>query len=779
MVGTWLLALMLAAQQAPVVSIDVDRTDLLVGDEVAVTLQAQTSGNEPATIVNPPFAGFEVLDQRDRSAVRIRDGQPVRETTRRITLRVLRAGTLTLGPAEVRQGNVSAASGTIEIRVGERGAGGALAERIRLAAERVPPPALAGDQVGLTVHALPDSTIVGAQVDVVVVAWFPRTVRERLRTPPTLRAPSVEGAWVYHRHVPAAPALARTVDGVPFDLYVMHDILFPLRPGTVDLGAATVSFALPLANSFLSREVRHEVASEWTVVRVGPLPTYAGQVSMPVAEELQWVVDLPQGELRLGEARVAAVSLTGWGNVALWPEPEIAWPKGLRVYPEETRTDLATGAARIGGTRVFRYLVVAESSGTHRVPPLRYRYFSTAARAVVTLDAPAVELVTPGARGVQRARRAWAPPLLPSSGARGPLARRLVVAFWPWGWLLVTLVPPLVAVGARVRRPRARPRPQRGPQGDAPALEGLQREFRRVLEALVPDQALREGDRLADALRAAGVEEPVAAHAARVRDRLRRAVFGPGGAPDTGELVAEVQEMLGVLFGEVHRSRAGVVTGAAALVLFALAAGPLAAQSAERLYEMGAYSAAADSFGRRVLEHPDDAAAWYDWGAAQLLQGNRVAARGAWVRAARLEPRRRVIRAGLARLGDLDRRSAGMTWIAPVTVWEALLVSGAVWVAAWVLVAARVRRAVAAIPLVMSLVAAGYAGFVHARYATPVALVAHEQVELRQAPFASAPAAVRLGENVAVRVVRARGVWRLVERADQRGWVHAADLVGL
>jgi hypothetical protein len=774
MVAGWLVVAAIAAQQGPTITLSVDRSDVLAGDAIVVTLVAHSAGDAPAEIVNPAFDGFEVTDQRDRSAVRIRGGAAERETIRMITVRALRAGSFVVGPAELHQGQATSRSGTVEVRVRARGEGAALAPRVRGFAERMTSPTIEGNQVAITTHAVPESAVVGAQVDLVVIAWFPRALRAQLRTPPALRAPQVSGAWVYHQHVPASPALARMVGGRPFDLYVLHDVLFPLRPGTVEIGAASVSFALPLSRTPLSREVRHEVTGRPVQLRVSPLA--AGATELPVGANLRWTVELPAGELRLGDARVANVTVAGLGNVALWPEPEIAWPRGIRTYPEETRTEVTADGGRIGGRKLFRFLVVAESTGAHRIPAPRYPYYDVDAARVVTLEAPAAEVVTPGGRPGALRAVAPAPPLL-TGASSVPLAERVVALLWPGGWLSIAVLLPLMAYWSRAR-PRRRRRP---PPPEVPStLGGLAREFRSVLEALVPDQALREGDRLADALRAAGVEEPVAQHAVRLRDRLRQAVFGPDGAPDTDELVAEVHEVLGVLVGEVARTRDPVAPVAAAvLALLVVGVTTAPAQSPSRLYETGAYRAAADSFHRETMTRPRDAGAWHNLGSALLQMDGRVVARAAWTRAARLDPRNTLIRGHLRSLGAPDRRSAAMLWVSPVTPAEALLVGVGLWVVTWILVGARVRGRVVAPIAMVSLGAIAYAAFVHERYAMTVALAGRAEVALLEAPYGSAPMTARLDEGMAVRIVRTRGSWVLATHGAQGGWVRASDLVAV
>src|SRR5207244_91629 len=112
--------------------------------------------------------------------------------------------------------------------------------------------------------------------------------------------------------------------------------------------------------------------------------------------------------------------------------------------------------------------------------------------------------------------------------------------------------------------------------------------FHAVLASHVPDQRARDGDGLARALRAAGVDSAVADHVKRLRDRLRASRYGPRGLGDVAELAAELAQVLRVLDAEPGGKGRRVVAAIALMALAALAQ-PAAAQtlSAEALYDAG------------------------------------------------------------------------------------------------------------------------------------------------------------------------------------------------
>src|SRR5207249_5900213 len=171
----------------------------------------------------------------------------------------------------------------------------------------------------------------------------------------------------------------------------------------------------------------------------------------------------------------------------------------------------------------------------------------------------------------------------------------------PWSWLLVWLLP--VAVWTLLRRPRSVAAEAAVPVIELSRLGRLEREFQGVLANHVVDPETREGEGLARALRAAGIEPAVAEHVMRLRDRLRSARYGPRGVGDPAELGAELEQVLRVLRGGGRRGGRLALAGIGALLVLAA---PAHAQrsSAEALYEAGALRAAADSFAARAAAEP-------------------------------------------------------------------------------------------------------------------------------------------------------------------------------
>ncbi|HVH66520.1 MAG TPA: BatD family protein [Gemmatimonadales bacterium] len=776
----WLLVAAVQSVAAPDVTARLDGTHLVAGEVVTLTVEARSRSADPVAVTLPALTGFMIVGSRDVTEVSIEAvGSPVRTTTRQLQLRALRSGTLVIGPVRVRQGHREVTTRPLEVVVDPAVAGLAatLSPVARGMLEAAPAPARS-DRVALTLIIPGDSVLMGQQLDVIAAAWFPRDLRARLPRPPILSLQTAEGVWSYPGAVPSDVAASRLVRGNWMDLFVAHQAAFPLAPGRIVLPPASLQYAE--AASF-GREESFSLRSDTVPVTVLPLPgagaAAAGQV---VGQGLTLSLDIEPQNFSVGEPIVATATVSGTGNVALWPEPALRWPAGFRAYAGEVGMRVEPRAGRIAGTKAFHYLVVPDSAGSFVMPEVRYRYYDLASESFATAGLPPRSLaVAPGIE--PRAARAL-PPLAPHGAPAwsDEVARGLV----PWGWLALLVGPPLFAWLWR-RRSVAAPVSEPAP-GPPPLtrLGRMEREFHLVLASHVPDPRSRDGDGLARALRATGVERAVADHVMRLRDRLRASRYGPRGSGDAAELARELERVLRVLGAEPDGRRRVV----ALMVLAFLGAGSLprsvaaqvGAPGAEALYQAGALRAAADSFAARAAAEPRVAAHWYNLGATLYRAGADGKATAAWTKAARLAPRDPLVRRTRDLLPAPDAPSELLLTTGLATPAEWAVMAGGLWVVLWLAVAGR-RRALLVLGLgVLTATAVGFAAWEGLREARPLAIVLNPATPVRVAPYGAASAASTVEAGAALLVERRYGAWLEVRRDDGvHGWVLAAEVARL
>ncbi len=773
------------------VTADVDKTHIRVGDDLMLTVRARSRSTDAVEIVMPPLNGFAIVGSRDMTEVSMNGASgSVRTTVRELQLRAVQPGTLLIGHIGARQGQSLMSTDFILITVDSAAdrTASTLSPLARSLLESTPAPvSRRADRVALTMLVPSDTVFVGQQVDLIAAAWIPRELGERMRRPPLLTLVTPEGVWAYPTAASSGVALSRQVSGRWMDLFIAHEVVFPLAPGRVIVPPASVEYALPVTFSFFSREERYALRSDSIAVKVLPLPP-ANPVTNVVGEKLSLDLQIDATSTRVGEPVEASITINGIGNVALWPPPEpgLRWPAGFRSYPAQTEMRLAPDAGRIAGSKTFHFLAVPDSSGNFVLPEVRYPYFNaTAGRYQVATAAPRALAVAPGAE--PRAARVL-PPLLP---ARGALPADTLSRRFGWqGWLALLLVPPFIALFAS-RRWRRTPAATAGTPGPGlTPLGRLEREFLAVLSSHVSDPFARDGDGLAPALRAAGVDSAVADHVKRLRDRLRAARYGPRGLGDVAELAAEIAQVLRVLGAgsEAPAHPAGRrprPTFAALLVIgigfVTVQSPPAQTPSAEALYGAGALRAAADSFAARAAREPRDPAHWYNLGATLYRAGADGKATTAWIRAARLAPRDPVIRRALRLLPAPDPVTERMLSVGWATPAEWGLVAAAGWVLLWLTVAGGGRRGVVLALFGAVAIAASLLGALEwRRRDQPIAVVIADVAPVRAAPYGGASAAATVQAGGALLVGRGYGPWVEVHRSDGiHGWVLGGEISGL
>src|SRR5467141_1454962 len=777
--------------QGAEVTASVDRTHLRVGEELMLTIRAHTRTADPVDIMLPPLNGFAIVGSRDMTEVAISGGAgSMRTTVRELTLRAQQAGALLIGPVRARQGASVVATDPILVTIDSAAdrTTSTLSPLARSLLENTPAPvSRRTDRVALTMLVPSDTVFAGQQVDLIAAAWIPRELGERMRRPPLLTLTTPEGVWAYPTATSSGAAFSRQVNGHRMDLFIAHQVVFPLASGRLIVPPASVEYALPVTFSFFSREERYTLRSDSIGIAVLPLPP-ANLPTNVVGEKLSLDLQIDPTSSRVGEPVDASITISGFGNVALWPPPEpgLKWPTGFRVYPAQTEMRLATEAGRIAGSKTFHFLAVPDSSGNVVLPEVRYPYFdATAGRYEVATAAARALAVAPGAE--PRAARVL-PPLLPP---RGELPADSLSRRFGWqGWLALLLVPPVLAwvASRRWRRAPAAAVVTSGPE--LTPLGRLEREFLAVLSSHVSDPFARDGDGLAQALRAAGVESAVADHVRRVRDRLRAARYGPRGLGDAAELGAEIEQVLRVLGADgsvgARRPHPIVTTLVLMAIVGAQHAAPLHSQtartpSAEALFEAGALRAATDSFAARAAREPRDPAHWYNLGATLYRAGADGKATAAWIRAARLAPREPVIRRALLLLPAPDPVSAQLLQVGWATPAEWGLVGAAGWLLLWLVVAFGGRRgAVLAVFAAVASAALVLGAIEWRRRDQAIAVVIAETAPVRAAPYGGASAAAAVPAGGAVLMIRSYGAWVEVYRTDGiHGWVLGGEISGL
>jgi hypothetical protein len=756
--------------QGPELEAALDMDRVAVGEELTYTLRAVSHSPAPTQVTIEPFTGLELVGRSESTELSFGDPS-TRTTILEVRLRAVRPGRWRVGPARAIQGRdtVEAAAIVVDVSANRAAVATTIGPRLRHLLDQATPPA--GGQPGIDLLVSSDTARIGEQVDVVTLAWFPRDLRLQLRRPPTLQPPVIEGVWSYPQATPNGIAATRSVRGQWYDLFVSHQVVFPLVAGTTNVPRATLKYSLPVALQFFSQEERYALSSRAETLVVKPLPDEGRPIGFAgaIGTGLRFERRIIPAAARVGEGVAVELSVSGEGNLALWPAPEVTWPGTGRAYLERVEEHVTNTEGRIGGTKTFRHLLVPDSAGVLPLPAVHYPYFDLATGRYQDIGAAATSIAV--VQGGESAANAALPPSL-LSGNAPTLVWRIGSPIPDWAWFLALLVPPLFVAARGRELPRIR---RRTTPAARAGLRGAEQDLDDLLAMLVPEEERGSSGTLIAAIRAAGADPELAARVSSTRERLLARRYGPASViGEDAKLTAEVRDIVGKLGGAVKAWRR---PGTAAILLTLFLGGTnvrAQAPAPERLYESGSLRAAADAFDRRVAAEPAVAAHWYNLGATYYRMGEKGRAAAAWLEARRLAPRESAVRRALELTPPPDLTSARWTWSPPVTPEELLLFGTTGWLVAWLgwALSPRVRdRWTILVVFAACAILGGLA--LRAWYRRPVAILV-DSATLRLSPHGLAPAIAPVDGGSAVLLLERSPGWALVRAGGSReGWVPA------
>jgi len=741
------------------VTAEADRSRVPIGEEVVFTIRAVSTASGIFRVHLPPISGFDVVGRFERLDDVVVGMPGARAYQLELTLRATQIGTWSMSPLVVSVGSESHAAPDVRVTVvGTSATDPARNPRLLELIRRVPEPA--PGEAATLVTLVSDTRIhQGGQLDVLTAAWFSRSLRARLRRSPTLKPAVLPGVWSVPQ--PAIPGIVatRAVGNDTYDLFVSHQVTFPLTPGRIVVPPARLEYTVPPRRA-VSAERPVEATSAPVPVEVLPVSTDGMPPGFrgPTAGGLRIAYRIQTLPAHAGEPLPVEVMLSGTGNLAFWAPPEVSWPAGTRAYLDKTGDAERLAAGLLGGTKTFHFLVVADSAGSVALPELRYDYFDASSGFRV---ATAPGMVVPVLPGKSRTAGRTAPPLVV------PRARPAVLTLLEPGravWWAILLIPFLAALGTEVARRR-----RRRSAAPRPEIDGVAA-LEQLVVRLVPEVDRGQVERLEGGLRRAGLSREAAGHAARLKLELDRLRFTPGAGGATDALGAEARRVIETAPGVVRR-RAGL-----ALILMLAGREVAAQEDPATLYRDGAFHAAAAGFERAAVERSDEWQLWYNAAAARYLSGEDAAAAARLTRALALAPRQAEAR---ALWSTLERQYEPLHQARPPRGPSRLewgLISALVWLLAVVVVVRfrrrpRLRWSAVGVGITLSIVAMAWPQLPRGQAFATAA------VALKRSPHGLAPEEGQLPGLTRVTVEERRADWvRVRDRFGNRGWVPAISV---
>jgi hypothetical protein len=379
------------------VSAFVDRTTVGVDQPVTLTVQVEgTMQSVPAPSLPPLDDSWVVRASGTSSNMSWVNGQVSISKSWNYTLLPRRAGTLSIGAAEVEFGDSVYRTEPIEVEVveGTPRAGGV---------EERPSPGVDADgrDVFIVTSVDRETAFQGEQITL----SFKFYRRVSLWDQPQYGAPDLAGFWV--QEIGEHAEYNENVNGIRYRVIEIKTALFGTAPGPKTIGPATLTYRRerPGFTFFSTGSQPVALRTEPIEVEILPLPAEGrpddfggavGTYSIKTALESGNVPEL--------EPVTLTVTVSGTGNVRTVPEPALPELPDFKVYESGTSTDTTTNNDVVGGVKRYEYVLVPQSSGSKTIPGLVITFFDPSERAYRRSETRDIGLeVTPGTTDAEQA----------------------------------------------------------------------------------------------------------------------------------------------------------------------------------------------------------------------------------------------------------------------------------------------------------------------------------------------------------------------------------------
>ncbi len=201
------------------------------------------------------------------------------------------------------------------------------------------------------------------------------------------------------------------IGGRSYNFSELKSALFPVSVGRATIGPAVVTVRIPrrgsqitgddffdrFFNMNMSAPESRRLQSDPLSIQADPLPDGAPEDFSGIVGVLTIAATADRTRLKAGEALNMTVTVTGIGNIKSLPEPKRPRLPSVRFFDSESSIKIERFGDKVGGSKIFKMVLVPRVSGPLEIPPLTISYFDSAKRAYARAQSLPIRInVLPG-----------------------------------------------------------------------------------------------------------------------------------------------------------------------------------------------------------------------------------------------------------------------------------------------------------------------------------------------------------------------------------------------
>jgi hypothetical protein len=260
-------------------------------------------------------------------------------------------------------------------------------------------PTVSGSQVFIKTSVSKRKVYLGEEIDVEYKLYF----NVSIRTYSIENVPANPGFWNEDFEISGQPQIhTEIVNGKKYNVAVIHkSALFATRAGKLSIEPIKVTLETVVRSrrnrrnsffdnffddSFNARTVKKTISSKAVMVEVKIPPEEDKPADFNGAVgSYNFIVKLDKNSVKVNEAVVLKIKLSGSGNIKLAELPKPAIPPDLEQYDPKINSSIKHNGGKISGSKTAEYILIPRIGGDFTIKPLSFSYFDTKKNEYVTL----------------------------------------------------------------------------------------------------------------------------------------------------------------------------------------------------------------------------------------------------------------------------------------------------------------------------------------------------------------------------------------------------------
>ncbi len=365
---------------------EVDRNTISKND--SLMLKIVTEGGKGEVDISP-IVDFKVISRGTGTNVSIINGKYSKTSTHTYLLFPLKAGILKIPSLTISQGNNTALTRPINIKVTMSGSGmagngqentGDIFARAHISS----PVLYTGQQAVYTFKFYAAVNYSNAKLD-----------------QPSFKGFSAKEAGKRKKYT-------ETINGRLYQVTEIDYVLIPEKTGKFEIEPAVVMCEVPNGKGFnpfgdsffnnnffaMGQTRTKRVATGSVKVVVKPLPLYNGKGEFSgLVGKFSLGAGLDRTELKTGDSATLTITISGTGNIKDAVAPQVHLLDGLKVYDDNPEKKITMGPGGYTGSKIFKKAIVPVKPGVFTIDPVNLTYFDVQSGQYETISTPAMKMI--------------------------------------------------------------------------------------------------------------------------------------------------------------------------------------------------------------------------------------------------------------------------------------------------------------------------------------------------------------------------------------------------